>query len=341
MSESGLQVNVAVVGATGAVGEALLSLLAEREFPVGQLHALASGNTDGDTVMFAERPRRVQPVSTFDFSRCDLALFCAPAAIAAEYAPRAAAAGCLVVDASSQFRLSGPVPLVVPEVNAQLLEALPLKRMVASPGAPAVQLASVLAPLHRVAGIERVDVTTLLAVSARGREGVGELVGQTARLLNVQSVEQRVFPAQIAFNLIPAYGSAEQGGYAEEESALAGELRRLLADEALAVNATQAFAPVFYGHSQVVNLRTRSPLSAAAARKLLLKAPGVKVLDRANDYLSPVGDSVGQDVALVGRIRQDSDSEHGLTLWIVADNIRKGAAVNIVQIAETLLKKHL
>lgn len=341
MSDSRRRFNVAVVGASGAVGEAVLTVLAEREFPVAQLHALGSGRSEGDTVMFAERPRRVSALSSFDFSGCDLALFCAPAEVAAQHAPRAAAAGCLVVDAGSHFRQAAEVPLVVPEVNGALLDSAPAGRIVASPGAPAGQLASVLAPLHRAAGIQQVAVTTLLAVSARGRAGIGELAAQTAKLLNVQAIERQVFPAQIAFNLIPDLEGAARGGYASGELETAAELRRLLADESLAVEASQVFAPVFYGHSQVVGLRTRDPLTAAAARKLLAKAPGVKMMDRAGDPLSPVGDTVGQDVVLVGRLRQDSDSAHGLTLWIVADNIRKGAAVNIVQIAETLLKKHL
>jgi len=330
MSES-RQLSVAVVGATGAVGEAVLTVLAEREFPVARLHALGSGGAEGDTVMFAERPRRVLPVATFDFAGCDLALFCAPAAVAQQHAPRAVAAGCRVIDASAGFRLEAQVPLVVPEVNAEALAAA--GAVIASPDAASVQLATVLAPLARVAGIEQVALTTLLAVSARGRAGVDELAGQTARLLNAQSVDHNVFPAQIAFNLIP--------DFSEAQAQTGAELRRLLADESIAVSAGCAFAPVFYGHSQVVHLRTREPLTAAAARKLLAKAPGVKVMDRAGDYPSPVGDSVGQDVVLVGKVRQGSDSGRDLTLWTVADNIRKGAAVNIVQIAETLLKKHL
>lgn len=331
MSESPRLFNVAVVGATGAVGEAVLTVLAEREFPVAQLFALGGGASEGDTVMFAERPRRVLPVAGFDFSRCDLVLFCAPAPVAAEHAPRAVAAGCRVIDVSAQFRLDKDVPLVVPEINAELLAGA--SGIVASPGAASVQLATVLAPLHRAVGIEQAAVTTLLAVSARGRAGISELAGQTARLLNVQSVERSVFPGQIAFNLIPEFDGVED--------ATGAEVRRLLADDSIQISASQVFAPVFYGHGQTIHLRTREPLTAAAARKWLAKAPGVKVLDRAKDYPSPVGDGAGQDVVLVGRLRQSPDAAGGLTLWTVADNIRKGAAVNIVQIAETLLKKHL
>jgi aspartate-semialdehyde dehydrogenase len=330
-----------VAGATGAVGEALLALLTEREFPIARLHALASGRSDDDTAMFAERAQPVRPLADFDFHGCDLAFFCVPAAVAAEHVPRAAAAGCLVIDASSQFRQDAAVPLIVPEVNSALLDQFRSSRIIASPGAPAVQLASVLAPLQRAAGLRRVQVTTLLAVSAQGRAGVAELAGQTARLLNAQALQQKSFPAQIAFNLIPQFDALQENGYTLEELQIAAEVKKLLADEELVVESKNIFAPVFYGHSQVATLDTRTPLSAAAARKLLAKTAGVKVLDRTGDNLSPVGDSTGQDAVLVGRIRQDLHSSHGLTLWIVADNIRKGAAVNIVQIAEALIKSHL
>jgi aspartate-semialdehyde dehydrogenase len=341
MSLSGRGLSVAVVGATGAVGEVVLAVLAERNFPIAKLHALGSGTSADDTVMFAERPQPVRAVADFDFKGCDLAIFCAPAAVAAEHAPRAAAAGCLVIDASRQFRQDSDVPLVVPEINASLLAQSPARHIVASPSAAAVQLASVLAPIQRAAGLTRIDVTTLLAVSDRGRAGVSELAGQTARLLNAQSVEQRVFPAQIAFNLMPQFDALAENGYTLDELGVAVEVKKLLADEQLVVETKNLYAPVFYGHSQTVFAETRQPLSAAAARKLLAKTPGLKVMDRAADHLSPVGDSTGEETVMVGPIRQSLNSEHGLSLWIVADNIRKGAAVNIVQIAEALIKSHL
>lgn len=340
MMETQQRFDVAVVGATGAVGEALLTALAEREFPVGRVHALASDHSADDTVMFNERPLRVRAVAEFDFRNCALALFCAPAAVAAEHAPRAVAAGCRVVDVSRQFRGDAAVPLVAADVNAQVLSGFQ-SGIVAAPGAPALQLANVLAPLQRAAGLSVVQVTTLLAVSALGRAGVRELAGQTARLLNVQSVEHRVFPAQIAFNVMPQFDAIQESGYTLEELEIAAEVKKLVADEHLVIDAKNLFAPVFYGHSQVIHLQTREPLSAAAARKLLKAAPGVEMLDRSGTHLSPVGDSVGEDAVLVGRIRQDLHSPLGLTLWTVADNVRKGAAVNTVQIAETLIKSHL
>ncbi len=330
-----------MIGATGTVGEAVLTVLAEREFPIEKLYAVGSGASDDDTVMFAERPLRVEALADFDFKRCQLALFCVPAAVAAKYVKVAVKAGCLVVDASSAQRLDKAVPLIVPEVNGALLAASAGSVIVASPGAPAVQLASVLAPLARAAGLKRVQVTTLLAVSALGRAGVNELAGQTARLLNAQGAKRKLFPAQIAFNLIPQFDAVEESGYTLDELQLAAEVKKLLADEELVVDAKSVFAAVFYGHSQVVSIETKTPLKALAARKLLAKAGGVKMLDKASDHVSPVADSTGSNEVLVGRIAQDLNRECELTLWVVADNIRKGAAVNIVQIAETLIKSHL
>jgi aspartate-semialdehyde dehydrogenase len=323
------------------VGEAVLTVLAEREFPIAKLYALGSGASEDNTVMFAERPLLVEALADFDFKRCQLALFCVPAAVAAQYVPSAVKAGCLVVDASTAFRSDATVPIVVQEVNADVLAVRPAGAIVASPGAPAVQLASVLAPLARAVGLKRVQVTTLLSVSAFGRAGVSELAGQTARLLNAQGAKRQIFPAQIAFNLIPQFDAVDESGYTLDELQVAAEVKKLLADEELVVDAKSVFAAVFYGHSQVISIETRAPLTAAAARKLLVKAAGVKMLDKAADHVSPVADSTGSNEVLVGRIAQGSGREHELTLWVVADNIRKGAAVNIVQIAETLIKSHL
>lgn len=331
---------IAIVGATGAVGEALLSVLTERGFPIAKVHALGSGRSDDDTVMFAERPLRVGAVADFDFSGCQLAFFCAPAAVAKQHAPRAAAAGCWVIDTSAQFRLDPVVPLIVPTVNGEQLAALARPQIIASPSAPVVQLGTVLAPLAAAAGLQRVDVTTLLSVSALGKAAVAELAGQTAKLLNVQAIKQKLFPSQIAFNLLPAFDAPGESGYTLEELNTATELRKLLAQEALEVDASEIFAAVFYGHSQSLKVALRQPLTIDKARKLLKKSVDIEFA-RADELATPVDLGTGSDRIVVGRIAQTAAEPTRLMLWSVADNIRKGAAVNIVAIAETLLKSHL
>jgi aspartate-semialdehyde dehydrogenase len=338
---------VAVVGATGAVGEALLSVLAERNFPIKKLYAVARGGTDEEgednTVSFAERPVIIESVDDFDFSLCQLAFFCAPAAIAKKYAPKAVKAGCWVIDVSRQFRLDKTVPLVVAAVNRAVLEALPrdVPRLIASPSAPVVQLATVVQPLARAFGLRRVNATTLLAVSAKGKAGMSELAGQTARLLNAQAFKTKAFPTQIAFNLIPAFDALGESGYTHEEQNGAAELIKILQHEELEVSLSEVYAPVFYGHSQVVSVRLAQSATAVAARAILAEAEAVEFSDVEDEPLTPMGIGTGSDVVALGRIAQSSANLDCLTLWTVADNIRKGAAVNAVEIAETLLKSHL
>jgi aspartate-semialdehyde dehydrogenase len=321
-------VAVAVVGATGLVGEALLAVLTERKFPVSELFALGRDDVDGDTVLYAERPKHLKPLSGFDFSRCRFAFFCVPPAVAADHAQRAATSGCTVIDVSAHFRLDKSVPLVMADAN---LEAADAKAMlIATPAAEVNQLAAVLAPIQAAVGLRRVEVTTMLAVSDRGRGGIGELAGQTARLLNVQSIEPKTFCAQIAFNLLHQSGGPD----------MSAELRKVLANPTLAVDANSFHVAVFYGHSQSVRIETEQPISVEQARKLLRKAAGVKLRDK-DETLSPVDDSVGGDEVLVGQIRPLAEGTNGLSLWTLADNVRKSAAVNSVQIAESLLKHHL
>lgn len=338
MSSADRKFHIAVVGATGLVGEALLEVLAEREFPVEKLYALGRGDDGEASVLFADRPVAVTPLADFDFSRCQLAFFCAPAAVAKEYVPRALGAGCHVVDTSAQFRLTADVPLRI----ADLGDALPAAdgpQLVAGPHAAALQIATLLRPLERAVGLRSIDATVLASVSALGRAGVDELAGQTARLLNAQAVKQQVFPAQIAFNVLPAFDAAHASGCTQEEHQIAAEIRKLLADETLAVNISEVFVPVFYCHSQVIRVETREPLSAAAALKLLSAAAGVDVV-KARKPFGPVDVASEGAQVRVGRVRQDPQSDRVLTLWTVADNVRKGAAVNSVQLAETLLKPH-
>lgn len=332
--------SVAVVGATGAVGEALLSVLSEREFPIGKLYALGSGKSADDTVMFAERPLPVEAIADFDFSHCKIAFFCAPKAVAKKYAPRAADAGCWVIDVSSQFRLDAKVPLVVPQINGDCLAALKTPQIIASPSAPVIQTGTALFSLQRKFGLRRIDITTILAVSGLGKTGINELAGQTARLLNAQALQQKIFPSQIAFNLLPAFDALNENGYTLDELSGVKEVKKLLMDERLEVAMSQAFAPVFYGHSQIVRLETELPIDVRIAREQLLLV-GLKFNDEPDEPLSPVAIGTGSDVVFVSRLAQQASAPRNLELWTVADNIRKGAAVNTVEIAETLLKSHL
>ncbi|HET8710621.1 MAG TPA: aspartate-semialdehyde dehydrogenase [Spongiibacteraceae bacterium] len=333
------KIAVAVVGATGAVGEALLSVLVERNFPVGKLYALARGKSTDDAVMFNERPVLVEAVDGFDFALCQLVFFCAPKSVAKKYAPRAVKAGCWVIDVSSQFRLDDDVPLVVPEINADLLGALTGPQIIASPAAPVIQACAALFPLRQKFGLLRADITTLLAVSALGKSGVSELAGQTARLLNVQAIEQKAFPSQIAFNLLPAFDASADSGYTLDELNTAKEVKKLLREEHIQVVASQAFAPVFYGHTQTLRLEATTGMTIQRARESL-SAAGLE-FGEVGELLSSVAIGTGSDAVFVSRCAQQMPGSRQLELWTVADNIRKGAALNTVAIAETLLKSHL
>lgn len=341
MTETRAGLSVAVVGATGAVGEALLSVLVERNFPIARLYALGRSKASDYSAMFNERPVRIEVIDDFDFSRCQIAFFCAPKAVAKKHAPRAVKSGCWVIDVSSQFRLDAKVPLVVPEINGDCLAALSAPQIIASPNAPVIQACSVLFPLQQKFGLRRVDITTLLAVSALGRAGVSELAGQTARLLNVQALEQKLFPSQIAFNVLPAFDASSESGYTLDESNGAIEVKKLLQAEGLEIAVSQAFAPVFYGHSQIVRLETTAGCASAAQIRESLLAAGLEFADTSDELLSPVSIGTASDAVFVSRCVQQVANAPQLELWTVADNIRKGAAINSVAIAEALLKSHL
>ena len=329
------QYKVAVVGATGAVGEVMLAVLEERKFPVGELVALASERSAGGTVNFGTGELVVQDLATFDPAGVDIALFSAGGAVSKEYAPKFAAAGAVVIDNSSAFRQDADVPLVVSEVNPEAAKDRP-RGIIANPNCSTMQLLVALAPIHRKAGIERINVATYQSVSGTGRKALEELGRQTAGLLNFQTVEPEVYPVQIAFNVIPHGGDFTDNGYTTEEMKLVHETRKILDDDTIRINATVVRVPVFYGHSEAVNIETRDKLSASEARQLLQAAPGVEVVDEHVDggYPTPVTHASGNDAVYVGRIRDDLSHERGLNLWVVSDNIRKGAALNAVQIAE-------
>lgn len=334
---------VAVVGATGAVGQEMLSILAERAFPVAEVIPLASGRSAGTRVEFGAQSLPVRDLAEFDFRGVDIALFSAGASVSAEHAPRAAAAGAVVIDNTSQFRYEADIPLVVSEVNPEAIVGYRARGIIANPNCSTMQMLVALAPLHRAAGITRINVATYQSVSGAGRSGVEELGRQTADLLNLREVRAQKFPVQIAFNLIPQIDVFLDNGYTKEEMKLVWETQKILGDPEIRVNPTAVRVPVFYGHSEAVHIETRRKLGLEEARALLRTAPGVELIDERvpGGYPTPVTHAARRDPVYVGRLREDISHPHGLALWICADNIRKGAALNAVQIAELLVKDYL
>ncbi|WP_397607404.1 aspartate-semialdehyde dehydrogenase [Silanimonas sp.] len=331
---------VAVVGATGAVGETMLSILAERKFPASEVIVLASERSAGNKVDFGNHKLTIQDLATFDPTGVDFALFSAGGDISREYAPKFAAAGAIVIDNSSAFRMDADVPLVVSEVNPEALDSIP-RGIVANPNCSTMQMVVALKPIHDAVGITRINVATYQSTSGAGRSGPEELGRQTAALLRFEDPNPTRFPVQIAYNLIPQIDAFTDNGYTKEEMKLVHETRKILGDDSIQVNPTAVRVPVFFGHSEAVHLETRDKLTAAEARALLEKAPGIEVVDNpANgEWPTPVTHASGSDPVYVGRIREDISHPRGLSLWIVADNIRKGAALNAVQVAELLAAK--
>lgn len=335
--------DLAVVGATGAVGTAMLEILAERSFPVGKVHALASERSAGGRVEFGGRELVVQDLAKFDFSQVQIGLFSAGGAVSREYAPKAAAAGCVVIDNTSHFRNQDDIPLVVAEVNPQALAGYRNRNIVANPNCSTMQMLVALKPIHDAVGIERISVATYQAVSGAGKSAIETLARETALLLNGKPLEEGGrFPKQIAFNVLPQVDEFQDNGYTREEMKMVWETHKIL-DPAIQVSATCVRVPVFYGHSEAIHIETRTKISADKVRSLLAEAPGVVVLDerRPGGYPTPVTEASGRDPVYVGRIREDLSHPRGVALWVVADNIRKGAALNSVQIAELLVKSYL
>ncbi|HFE48458.1 MAG TPA: aspartate-semialdehyde dehydrogenase [Chromatiaceae bacterium] len=337
------QFDVAVVGATGAVGETMLSILAERKFPVGRVHALASSRSAGKKVAFGDKMLTVEDLSEFDFSKTRIGLFSAGASISEWAAPRAAEAGCVVIDNTSQFRYDEDIPLVVPEVNPSAIADYTVRGIIANPNCSTIQMLVALKPIHDAVGIERINVATYQAVSGTGKEAIEELAGQTARLLNGKPVECKVYPKQIAFNVLPHIDVFMDNGYTKEEMKMVWETRKIMGDEQIQVNPTAVRVPVFYGHSEALHIETRDKISAERARELLAAAPGITLMDEREDggYPTAVTEGAGSDPTWVGRIREDISHPRGLNLWVVSDNVRKGAALNSVQIAEILAAEYL
>jgi aspartate-semialdehyde dehydrogenase len=336
------QYRVAVVGATGAVGQQMLVCLAERNFPVAELKPLASEKSIGKTVTFKEKKIPVEVLTPESFAGVEIALFSAGGAISKEYSPIAARAGAVVVDNSSAWRMEPDVPLVVPEVNPRDIALYKKTGIIANPNCSTIQMVVVLQPLHDEARIKRVVVSTYQAVSGTGQKAVEELAAQVRALFNHQEVVKKVYPHRIAFNVLPHIDVFLENGYTKEEMKMVNETKKIMGDDTIEVTATTVRVPVFYGHSEALNIETERKLTPVQVRAILAEAPGVRVVDDPgrNQYPMPL-DAAGQDLTLVGRIREDFSIKNGINLWIVADNIRKGAATNAVQIAELLIRDYL
>lgn len=335
--------NVAVVGATGAVGEVMLSILAERKFPVDKVYALASERSAGKKVEFGRQELVVEELDSFDFGDIQIGLFSPGASVSKIHAPRAAEAGCVVVDNTSQFRYDKDIPLVVPEVNAGAIADYENHGIIANPNCSTIQMLVALKPIYDAVGIRRINVCTYQAVSGTGKEAIVELAQQTAALLNGKSAECKVYPKQIAFNALPHIDAFQDNGYTKEEMKMVWETRKIFEDESILVNPTTVRVPVFYGHSEAVHIETEKKITAAEATEILSKAPGIEVVDERKDggYPTAVTEATGRDPVYVDRIREDISHPLGLNLWVVSDNIRKGAALNSIQIAEILVKSYL
>lgn len=337
------KLNIAIVGATGAVGDALVTVLEERKFPLAKLYPLASERSAGKTIRFNNKQWDVQELSSFDFSQVDIAFFSAGGPISEQYVPIATAAGCIVIDNTSCFRYDNDVPLVVPEVNPERIADYTKRNIIANPNCSTIQMLVALKPLHDAVGISRINVATYQAVSGTGKDAISELIAQMGELLNGRPAKSAVYPQQIAFNVLPHIDEFQDNGYTREEMKMVWETQKILEDDSIMVNPTAVRVPVLYGHSEAIHVEFKAPITAAQARKLLTKAPGVKVIDDPAKlkYPTAIQNAAGHDEVFVGRIRQDISHPCGLNLWVVADNIRKGAATNAVQIAEILLKDYL
>jgi len=334
--------NVAVVGATGAVGNEMVATLEQRKFPVKKLTLLASARSIGKTLSYKGEEVPIDELKEDSFKGIDIGLFSPGGAVSTKFAPIAAASGCVVIDNTSAFRMEPDVPLIVPEVNEHAIARYKKRGIIANPNCSTIQMVVVLKPLHDAAKIKRVVVSTYQAVSGTGKKAIYELEQQILAIYNNKRVENKVYPWQIAFNVLPHIDSFLENGYTKEEMKMVNETKKIMEDDSIKVTATTVRVPVFYGHSESINIEFEKDLSPDKARKLLKKAPGVKVIDDPAKNKYPLAiHAAGKDDTFVGRIRRDESVPYGLNLWVVADNIRKGAALNAVQIAEVLIQKYL
>lgn len=336
------QYDVCILGATGAVGEAMLAILQQRNFPVRNLYPLASSRSAGSKVTFHGKEITVLDVADFDFSKAQIGLFSAGGSVSEKYAPIAAAAGCVVIDNTAHFRYDRDIPLVVPEVNPHAIAQYKNRGIIANPNCSTIQMLVALKPIKDAVGIARINVATYQAVSGTGKEAIDELTAQTRALLDGKAPVAEVYPKQIAFNVLPQIDVFMENGYTKEEMKMVWETQKIMEDDSILVNPTAVRVPVFYGHSEAVHIETKKKITAAQARALLEKAPGVKVVDERVAGAWPTAiEAQGQDATFVGRIREDLSHPMGLNMWVVSDNVRKGAALNSVQIAEILIDQYL
>jgi len=334
--------NVAVVGATGVVGQEMIRILEQRNFPVDKIKLLASERSVGQFLKYKGKAEKVHLLSEETFEGIDIGLFSPGASVSAVYAPKAGKAGCVVIDNTSQFRMDADVPLVVPEVNPKAIAEYKKRNIIANPNCSTIQMVVALKPIHDAVKIKRIVVSTYQAVSGAGKEAMDELSDQVLAIYGHKEIEKKIFPYQIAFNCIPQIDLFLDNGYTKEEMKMVNETRKIMGDDSIQVTATTVRVPVFNSHSESVNIETEKKITAKEVKQLLSKAPGVKVVDNAKNKLYPMPlDASEQDEVFVGRIREDESIPNGINMWIVSDNLRKGAALNAVQIAEILIKEYL
>ena len=336
------QYDVCILGATGAVGEAMLAILEERRFPVRNLYLLASSRSAGSRISFCGKEHTVLDVEGFDFSKAQIGLFSAGGSVSEKYAPIAARAGCVVIDNTAHFRYDRDIPLVVPEVNPHAIAQYKNRGIIANPNCSTIQMLVALKPIRDAVGIARINVATYQAVSGTGKEAIDELTEQTRALFNSQQPKVEVYPKRIAFNVLPQIDVFMENGYTKEEMKMVWETQKIMEDDTILVNPTAVRVPVYYGHSEAVHIETKRKITAVEARALLAKAPGVEVVDERVPGGWPTAvEAAGKDATYVGRIREDVSHPLGLDMWVVSDNVRKGAALNSIQIAEILIAEYL
>jgi aspartate-semialdehyde dehydrogenase len=333
--------DVAVLGATGLVGQHMIEILEQRNFPINKLYPLASSRSAGGTVSFKGKDVTVLDADTFDWSSVQLGFFSAGGSVSAKYAPMAAEAGCVVIDNTSHYRYDADIPLVVPEVNPQALADFRNRNIIANPNCSTIQMMVALKPIQDAVGIARINVSTYQSVSGAGKSAMDELAHQTAALLSGKEVQTKVFSRQIAFNVIPQIDVFTDNDYTKEEMKMVWETQKIMGDDSILVNATAVRVPVFFGHGESIHLETRSPIDAQEVKNLLANAPGVKLMADREDFPTQVGNASGHDEVFVGRIRNDITHPNGINMWVVSDNVRKGAATNSVQIAEVLIRDYM
>ena len=333
--------NVAVLGATGLVGQQMIEILEQRNFPVENLFPLASSRSAGGTISFKGNDIRVQDADKFDWTQVELGFFSAGGSVSAKFAPIAAEAGCVVIDNTSHFRYEPDIPLVVPEVNPEALADYRNRNIIANPNCSTIQMVAALKPIHDAFGIDRINVSTYQSVSGAGKSAMDELAKQTADLLNGREVNVEAFSRQIAFNCIPQIDVFLENDYTKEEMKMAWETQKIMGDDGILVNATAVRVPVFYGHGEAVHLETRMPADIEQIKSVMQDAPGITFIAEREDFPTQVGNASGKDDVFVGRLRKDISHPNGVNMWIVSDNVRKGAATNSVQIAEVLVRDYL